>query len=327
MGPAKRLRRLLKLVDLLQSGQVLNSGELAERCGVSRRTIFRDMAALTEGSLLIRYDEQRQGYYMPWRVAFSSDQLTMPEAASLLLVCQGAGAAETGIPFQELAVQAAEKVCGSLPPDLRKNLSQITESLTIRLDVRNPLASASSYYQIMLRALLEHRQVRIEYESASERILLKSLISPYRLLFSRRSWYLIGRSSAHRTVYTFNLGRIRHAEIVDSTFVVPPRFSLESYLGDAWHLIREKGQRHKVVVRFSRRVAQNVAEVHWHRNQSLTWYDDGSLDFTVSVEGLTEIRWWIMGYGDHAEVLEPAILRDTVCQMAQRMAQKNCPES
>ena len=41
----------------------------------------------------------------------------------------------------------------------------------------------------------------------------------------------------------------------------------------------------------------------------MEWNEDGTLDFHVDVAGLCEIQWWILGYGDQAEALEPSELR------------------
>jgi proteasome accessory factor B len=87
-------------------------------------------------------------------------------------------------------------------------------------------------------------------------------------------------------------------------------------------MIAEKGRDREVIVRFSKLVAQNVAEVHWHKTQRLAFRDDGTLDFHVTVSGLNEISWWILGYGDQAEVLHPPELRRLIAQRARRMAEK-----
>ena len=146
-----------------------------------------------------------------------------------------------------------------------------------------------------------------------------TLLSPYRLLFNRRSWYVIGRSSLHRQIRTFNIGRILTAELLSSRFKVPERFSLDRYLGNAWSLIRERGQTKNVAIRFQKLVAQNVAEVQWHKTQKLVWNDDETLDFHVTVDGMGEILWWILGYGDQAEVLEPLELREKIFSKIQAM--------
>ena len=69
-------------------------------------------------------------------------------------------------------------------------------------------------------------------------------------------------------------------------------------------------------------VADNVAEVAWHKTQRAVRNDDGTLDFHVTVSGLQEISWWILGYGDQAEVLQPVELRQLVAARALRMAQR-----
>jgi len=37
------------------------------------------------------------------------------------------------------------------------------------------------------------------------------------------------------------------------------------------------------------------------------------------VDGLNEITWWILGYGDQVEVLAPKALRQRIAQIASRI--------
>ncbi len=130
----------------------------------------------------------------------------------------------------------------------------------------------------------------------------------------------------HREVRTFNLGRVISAELLDRTYTIPPRFSLERYLGNAWHLIREPGKSQQVVVRFQKMVAHNVAEVRWHKTQRIAWNSDETMDFSVTVDGLNEISWWILGYGDQAEVLKPAKLRTLIAERLRGMTETYAEE-
>jgi proteasome accessory factor B len=66
-------------------------------------------------------------------------------------------------------------------------------------------------------------------------------------------------------------------------------------------------------------VAKNVAEVLWHKTQRIVWRDDGSMDFQVRVAGVREISWWILGYGDQAEVLKAGRLRQLIAEHASRL--------
>lgn len=322
MASVQRLQRLLRLIELLQSGRRYNTQQLSDSCRVSRRTVFRDLRLLQEAGLEVHFDDEQRGYTRRanWLPPTS---LTLDETLSLIVLCHDLGSAHVGIPFHESARSAAVKLMGNLPTHLREEMSAMTELITVQLDSHNPLPRSRDSYQALTEALGSRCQIRIRYKSLSELKEIVTLLSPYRILFSRRSWYVIGRSSLHREVRTFNVGRIMDAEIIESNYRIPKRFDLKRYLGNAWHLIREP-TRYKVIVRFDKHVASNVAEVQWHKTQELKWRDDGSLDFHVTVDGLTEVQWWILGYGDYAKVLAPMelgqMISDRVSKMSRRYA-------
>jgi proteasome accessory factor B len=314
MSACDRLHRLLRLLELLQSGRVYNSLQLSEAIGVSRRTVFRDLRLLENAGLPVMFDDQRQGHLIRAQVLLPTGKFTLEETLSLLVLCHELGNSGQGIPFYRAAQSAAMKLMSNLPQRLRESTLKSAESISVRLDPHNPMPASKTVFETLSQALADRRQVRISYESLDEQKTISTLLSPYRLLFSRRSWFAIGRSSLHRQVRTFNVGRVLKAEVLDSSYRIPERFNLDRYLGNAWHLMREPRARHTVVVRFQPLVARNVSEVQWHKTQQLLWRKDGSLEFRATVDGLREIVWWILGYGSHAEVLKPAKLREMVRQ-------------
>jgi len=320
MSGLQRIQRLLRLVELLQSGRVLNSAQLGEFCSVSRRTVFRDVETLRESGIAVHFDEERQGYSMPSNRMLPAANFTLPETLSLLVLCQELSDEQRGIPFQTAARSAALKLLSNLPHHLREYICQRMQTIAVRIDPHSGQPAAAPYFELLTQAAAERRQVRIRYNSLTEWTEITTALSPYRILFSRRSWYVIGRSSLHRAVRTFNLGRIQTAERLDTHYAIPQRFSLDRYLGNAWHLIRSK-QRHNVVIRFRKQVASNVAEVGWHKTQTLHWNGDGTLDFHATVDGLGEIVWWILGYGSQAEVVAPRELRRMVADHVAQLAQ------
>ncbi len=321
MSAVERVHRLLQLVQLLQSGRNHNAAQLAEMCGVSRRTIFRYLNTLQEGGIHVRYDEQQQGYSLPSNMYLPPTDFKLDEALALLTLCYELADRDRGVPFQEGARSAALKLASNLPQHLREQLNEVTQSMEVRLDSHNTMTEGRPAYEQFVHAITARRSVRIRYQSLTEWEEICTVVHPYRLLFIRRSWYVIGRSTMHREVRTFNLSRVRHAELLDRCYQIPPRFSLERYLGNAWHLIREPGKSKKVTVRFQKMVAHNVAEVRWHKTQQVHWNKDGTMDFSVQVDGLNEISWWILGYGDQAEVLKPAKLRQLIAQRIAGMMQ------
>ncbi len=305
---------------MLQVGRAYNAEALAQACEVSRRTIFRDLDALRQSGVPLRYDERLQRYHIPETYFLPPTNFTPEEALALIVLCEDLGGREE-LPFFGPARRAALKLASSLPARLRERLRTTGHAVTVRMPPTNPLHAQSPVYEQLLEAISERRSVRIGYRGPTEDE-ISTRLHPYRLLFSRRSWYVIGRSSLHRATRTFNVGRIRRLEILDDPYEIPRGFSLDRYLRNAWHLIPEPGPDREVVVRFSKLVAQNVAEVRWHKTQRLQINDDGTLDFHVTVSGLREISWWILGYGDQAEVLEPPELRRIIAKHAASLVEK-----
>lgn len=318
-SPAK-LRRILQLLERLQSGRPYNTADLADFCQVSRRTVFRDLKVLQDSGVPVLYDTVRQGYWVAGGTYLPPTDFTVDETLALLMLAQDAGQSPRSIPFLETARDAALKLLSNLPGDLRQHLGEVLETIQIRTEPQARANGKQPHYQRVLKALRERCKIRLKYNSFAERAEITTLVSPYRLLFQRRSWYVIGRSSLHRAVRTFHIGRIIESEITSDPYTIPARFSLKRQLGQAWNLIREPKARTRVVVRFRPLVAHNVAEVSWHCTQQIRWNADGSLDFEVEVDGLKEIVWWVLGYGKQAEVLEPPALREMVCEHLREQA-------
>ena len=285
---------------------------------MSRRTIFRDLDVLRQAGVPLVYDEQIQHYHVPSTYFLPPTNFTPEEALALLVLCNDLGD-RSQLPFFDPARSAALKLASSLPRQLRDQLRLTSDAVKIRMEPINPLAGQQPVYERLLEAISLRRCVRIKYHSLAEKKLIGTQLHPYRLLFSRRSWYVIGRSTLYRDTRTFNVGRIRELDLLEDRYQIPRGFSLDRYLRNAWHLIPEPGPDREVVVRFSKRVAQNVAEVAWHKTQRLEFNDDGTLDFKVTVSGLGEISWWILGYGDQAEVIRPAELRKILAGHAARL--------
>ena len=309
MAAPGRLDRLLRLIGVLQSGLIRNTRELATECHVSRRTIFRDIRLLEQAGVPLQFDQERQGYWLP-RTFLPPADLTLPETLSLVKLCRDMGREDVGLPFFRPAQIAGRKLLDNLPRVIRKDVGPQLKSTSIHLEPRHPLGGAEQVYDLLNHAVEKALKVRMRYNSATRGVgEFTTVLSPYHLMFKKRSWYVIGHSSRHRQVRTFHIGRILSAQLLEGVFRRPRRFSIDSYLRDAWSLIRGD-ESVDVVVRFQPLVARNVAEVQWHHTQRLHWHADGSLDFQVRVDGIDEISWWILGYGREAEVITPPELRD-----------------
>ena len=111
-------------------------------------------------------------------------------------------------------------------------------------------------------------------------------------------------------------------QITNKYFIGRDNFDLADYLGKAWSMIPE-GRLYHIKLRFLPKVAETITEVEWHSTQKVTYNSDGSAIVEFRVDGLGEIFWWILGYGDQVEVLAPKELRQRVFQAAKNIIKNN----
>ena len=317
----QRVTRLLKLVQTLLAGAGQDVDGLAEACGISRRTLLRDIESLRASGVPIEFDNRERRYRIDNSHFLPPTNLTLDEALWLLMAAEQSSNIS---PASEnvAAQQAVAKIEASLPGPLRDQLRELSERVTIKPPSVNPLDRHEDAYRTLLHASAEGHEVRIKYESLTECEKISTILRPYQLLFHSRSWYAIGKSSLHKEVRTFNVGRVSSAKLLSRTFNVPQSFSLQKYLGNAWGIMSEEGPDQEVHLRFSQLVAKNVSEVLWHSTQELEFAEDGSLDFQARVSGLYEIVWWVLGYGDQVEVIAPAKLRTLVARRLRAAAKQ-----
>ena len=109
-----RAERLISLLMALQRGHALTAGELAQRLGVSIRTIFRDVDALSTMGVPV-YTEPGRGGGIRLVEGYSSDLtgLSSGEAEALALI-----ASPAAVGVQELATPtrtALDKLAAAVP--------------------------------------------------------------------------------------------------------------------------------------------------------------------------------------------------------------------
>jgi proteasome accessory factor B len=172
------------------------------------------------------------------------------------------------------------------------------------------------------KAIAKKNKVSMRYHSFFEGQIIDVELCPYHLMYNRRAWYVLGFSDLHKSVRTFKLNRIRELKSTEKYFVGGESFDLRDYLGRCWSMMPE-GKIYNIKLRFLPMVANNVAEVQWHSTQKVTHSSDGSATIEFRVDGLREITWWILGYGDQVQVLAPKALQNKVLETAKNMIKLN----
>ncbi len=311
------IERLLRLIQALQTGRSKTAKDLADEINVSRRTVFRDLELLARAGIRYTFDRQTQRYSTNQTALLPPVTLTHAEALALLLSARHI-VSHDGITDASVAASAALKLEGMLPPQVRDYCGPLLETMEIRADHASDAGSIVETIAILRTATLHQDKIRVAYDSYYEGRVIEVTLHPYRLAYVHYGWYLIALTEGISQVRTYKVERILHLKMLEATYSIDPSFNLEDYFGNAWRMIRGD-KRYHVKVRFLAKVAANVDEIHWHKTQRSEYEEDGSLLFEADVDGIEEISWWILGYGDEAQVLEPPELRDLVARRVRRM--------
>lgn len=316
-----RISRIVRLLTTLQSGQAYGPDELAGLLGVSRRTVFRDLNELAAVGVPHRFDTRAGGYQIDPKFFLPPIDLNLQEALSLLLLVHK-GCNHLPIPFKNSALLGGLKIESNLPANLKRYCNTALEKVSMRPIAHAPVEQLDKIFGQLQNAMQKSKKVRMLYHSLFEEADIELTLHPYHLMYNRRAWYILGFSEMHKEVRTFKLNRIKSLAVLEKCFLCDNRFDVQEYLGRAWSMIPE-GRIYNVKLRFLPKVARNVAEVQWHRTQQVSFKEDGSVVVEFRVDGLGEIRWWILGYGDQVEVLRPASLRKRIARVAKGMLELN----
>lgn len=323
-GPVRDARavRLVDLLDCLsESDERFTTKDLAERFGVATRTINRNLKTLEESGFRVQRDATTGAVSIDPSSFLTPLELTVEEVLSLLTLTGEFGHRD-GLPGHRALEQAGAKLLDVLPAPLKRFFDESRREIGVEMPPRSQPERTGLAYGLFRDAVARRRCIDMDYVSIWDGARLRMTLEPYFLTFRRRAWYCVGYSRWHKEVRTFHLGRVSTPRMTDEEFDPDPD---DSYFGNAWSMIREEPTC-TVRLRFTELLSQNVADVRWHRSQQARWLDDRSVELTFTVDGLNEVSWWVLSYGDQVKVLEPEELQLLVIQRAQGMIEQYEPE-
>jgi predicted DNA-binding transcriptional regulator YafY len=310
-----RVHRLLRLITLIQGSAQLNADKLAEICGVSERNIYRDLKELEGAGVPISFDKETGGYSLRRDFFLRPVDFTLEEAMALVLIGREIGQTEQ-LPHAAEAGKAIDKLLATLPAAIRGMVDELLPRMSVDL-ARTANEPTGEVYTRIRQAIADKRALQCKYESPSRRSENDAgafRFDPYGLYFGQRAWYVVGMHHAHGEVRTLKLTRLLQCKSLDQPYFIPDDFSLNKHFGQAWRMV-PSGKSYNIQIHFDAKMAETVADTHWHDSQDETWNDDGSIEMCFKVDGLEEIIWWILSYGPHCRVIEPVELVDRVRQL------------
>lgn len=216
-----RTERLIAMEQLLfHSDAGMRAVELAEACGVDRRTVYRDLTLLNEFGVPIfqksgRFHLNRKHYLANVRLSF--DELLA------LVLAASAASRRSVVPHLTSALQ---KLCDSLPHSIRTHSSSLIEFAHLhKMD-----AAQVKMLDTIARGWGDLVQVKILYASRDGMKTRSRTLSTYSIeTGASGNLYVVGLDSLTQKVRAFQLKRIRRARLLSTTYEIPAQFRLKRW--------------------------------------------------------------------------------------------------
>jgi predicted DNA-binding transcriptional regulator YafY len=311
--------RLLTLLRLLGEGSRPTVYTLAARFHVRRESIYRDLKALQEIGYPIVGDAH--GQLSRPRLAVSVHPSTPPvflTQRELAALAWAARHTPTRQPFRGALDSALGKLKHYTPVMAEDEGAAFTATVGGWVRGTKDYSGVETTLLQLIEAILRHRRCDVRYHAPHADAPKRFQYDPYRILLVQEGVYCVGKAPAFGDIITLAIERIHSLTLTDESFTVDPKFDAKKQETEAFGVIWEKPI--QVVVRFRADQAPYAREREWHPTQRLKDLADGRLELSFRAGGAFEIIRWILGWGDAAEVVRPARLREEVAKVLRASA-------
>ena len=304
--------RVLTLLSLLQSRSVWTGPELAERLGVTTRSIRRDVDRLRELGYPVEATHGTGGGYRLGAGRELPPLLLADEEAVAVAVSLRLAAGGTVAGASEAAVRTLAKLDQVMPPRLRAEVRAIQEATDTL--VGGATQVDGDVLLRLARACRDRVRVRFGYagrdQEAAER-----RVEPVRLVATSRRWYLMAFDLDRDDWRTFRLDRMREVEPTTWRFVLrehpdPAEFVQRSVSAAPYRYVaRVRVQRDPAAL--AERVTPQMGRVEPDgRGASL---------LTAGGDDLDGMAVFLLSLGADLEVLDPPELCEAFERQAERL--------
>lgn len=311
---ATPISRLLELLEILQSRDVVTAGELAGRFGVDRRTVRRDVARLqAEGIPVVAVRGPHGGYRLqPGRTVpplLLSDHEALAVVLGLLVVDQ--------LAVTEPADSAAalDKVRRVLPDHVRQRAEALGAAVGFTATGRGGGERTSPETLLTLaEAIQRGRAVRLRYVDRDGARTDRD-VQPSGIVVHGGRWYLAAHDDLRDEPRTFRLDRIRAVlPLVRSSTV-----AVVEPVAAVHHSLTRGVWTHQVAVMVDADLATARAAVP--ATVGTVDEEDGQVVLRAGVESLEGFARFLASFGPDFRVLSPEVLRDHVAALGTRLGQ------
>lgn len=302
------ISHVYQLHDLFKRGRRLTIQDMARRLDCSRRTVLRVKKLMCQrlgapitcdsSRRVFSYDERGDRYELPG-IWLSAGELT-----ALATLANLAESLDPGMIRRSLAAARRRITKALRSEDI--DTDRLMDRIRV-LPMRHRAVDAATFSTVA-EAIARGQRVRLEYRPSTPAV---REVSPQQLVRYCDNWYLDAFCHVRESLRTFALNDISQVECLRKRArIIGKRLLMEHFAGNYGLFSGPAAQ--TATIHFTGPAARYASAEQWHPNQTGKWISDDTFELQFPFGEPRELAGDIMRWGQYAEVVEPANLREHV---------------
>jgi len=311
-----RADRLLSLMMLLQTRKQMTAEELANELEVSKRTIYRDIDALSMAGVPVYANGGPGGGYAlldSYRTTLTG--LNEGEIQALFMLTIPSPISDLGV-SQQLKT-AILKLTTAIAGDHNEHSDYLRQRLHLDAASWFQTDAPVPHLKVVQEAVWQDRQVVISYRRRNGMVSERT-ISPYGLVAKASIWYLVAATEEGMRVY--RVSRIEAAKISQTHFTRPQDFDLAEFWAGWVTSYKTSLPKYPVTLRIGPDLIPALPSILGEGVRSLIEQaqpdSEGWRVVDYTFERIEEAQTYVLGMGASVDVIAPEELRVSVLKIA-----------
>ena len=312
-----RIDRISAILIQLQSRRVVKASDIADRFGISLRTVYRDVKTLEEAGIPL-IGEAGVGYSIMDGYRLPPVMFTRDEAAAFLTAEKLMEKLTDPLSDEHYksAMYKIRSVLRNAEKDFLENIDghiEVMKSRRVQVSKfdLNPL-------QLILKGIAQKNVITMHYFASYSQEESKRSIEPVGVFYQDNYWHLIAWCRLRNDYRDFRLDRIANISLLDEQFKTQHP-NLKEYISRS---AKEKNLQ-TVVIRVEKKTLPYINEQKYYNGFVSEYEIGGMIEITFLTEFLEGFTRWIMMYGDMAEIITPDSLKERIRELCHIIAQRN----
>ena len=294
----------------------------SEDFNVTKRTVERDLQDLSLAFPLM-LDDRSRPYGWSWQKdapAFDLPGLGNNEALTLIMVEQHLSSLLPATTLDVLApyFKAAKQHLTAIPKaqHVRSWLNKVRT-----VQPTQPLLPPkinSKVQQTVSEAILTDRQLHISYRRRGDKKPVEYRIHPLALIQRGSLIYLYVRIFDYEDTKILVVHRIESASLLEEAIKFPPNFNIDDAIIQGRFGFGD-GDMIQLKARFAQDSGEHLYETPLSQDQKIEELPNSYLLITATVADTPQLSWWLLGFGDGVEILQPTSLREAFAKMSKSL--------